>query len=72
MQLLLLNVSNNQLKFLPESIGSCYSLEELQANGKVLCFKELFNICFSFFLISVLNFMLQIDNQSWRNEKEKK
>lgn len=33
MQLLLLNVSNNQLKFLPESIGSCYSLEELQANG---------------------------------------
>lgn len=33
MQLVLLNVSNNKLKSLPESIGSCYSLEELQANG---------------------------------------
>lgn len=33
MQLVLLNVSNNKLKFLPESIGSCCSLEELQANG---------------------------------------
>lgn len=33
MQLLLLNVSNNKLKALPDSIGSCFSLEELQANG---------------------------------------
>ncbi|KAF8408185.1 hypothetical protein HHK36_007327 [Tetracentron sinense] len=33
MQLLLLNVSNNKLKSLPESIGSCFSMEELQANG---------------------------------------
>lgn len=33
MQLVLLNVSNNKLEFLPESIGSCFSLEELQANG---------------------------------------
>ncbi|KAI4341462.1 hypothetical protein MLD38_026185 [Melastoma candidum] len=32
-QLLLLNVSNNKLKSLPESIGSCFSLEELQADG---------------------------------------
>ena len=33
MQLSLLNVSNNKLKYLPESVGSCFSLEELQANG---------------------------------------
>ena len=33
MQLVLLNVSNNKLSSLPESVGSCYSLEELQANG---------------------------------------
>lgn len=36
MQLLLLNVSNNKLKFLPESVGSCFSLEELQANGMLI------------------------------------
>ena len=36
MQLQLLDVSNNKLKSLPESIGSCFSLEELQANGKFL------------------------------------
>lgn len=40
MQLLILNVSNNKLKSLPESIGSCFSLEELQANGR-------FNLSFS-------------------------
>nr|DAD31422.1 TPA_asm: hypothetical protein HUJ06_010273 [Nelumbo nucifera] len=34
--LLLLNVSNNKLKSLPESIGSCFSLEELQANGNLI------------------------------------
>ena len=28
-----LNVSNNKLQSLPESVGSCFSLEELQANG---------------------------------------
>lgn len=33
MQLVLLNVSNNKLKSLPESVGSCFSLEELQADG---------------------------------------
>ncbi|KAB2628016.1 plant intracellular Ras-group-related LRR protein 7-like [Pyrus ussuriensis x Pyrus communis] len=32
MQLKLLNVSKNKLKSLPESIGSCFSLEELQAD----------------------------------------
>ncbi|KAL6645094.1 hypothetical protein ACP70R_016702 [Stipagrostis hirtigluma subsp. patula] len=31
--LLLLNVSDNKLKALPESIGGCNSLEDLQANG---------------------------------------
>ncbi|KAH7846326.1 hypothetical protein Vadar_012557 [Vaccinium darrowii] len=31
----LLNVSNNKLEFLPKSIRSCLSLEELQANGHV-------------------------------------
>jgi hypothetical protein len=36
MQLLILNVSNNKLQSLPESIGSCFSLEELQANGMFL------------------------------------
>jgi len=36
MQLSLLNVSNNKLKTLPESIGSCFSLEELQANGMLI------------------------------------
>ncbi|GJW62150.1 plant intracellular Ras-group-related LRR protein 7 [Tanacetum coccineum] len=30
--LLLLNVSHNKLKSLPESVGNCFSLEELQAN----------------------------------------
>lgn len=43
MQLSLLNVSNNKLKTLPESIGSCFSLEELQANGM---FKSLFFLHF--------------------------
>lgn len=41
MQLLLLDVSHNKLKALPDSIGSCFSLEELQANGILyisLCF----------------------------------
>lgn len=33
LQLLLLNVSSNKLMSLPESIGSCFSLEELQADG---------------------------------------
>lgn len=33
LQLMLLDVSNNKIKFLPESIGSCFSLEEIQANG---------------------------------------
>jgi Leucine-rich repeat (LRR) protein len=32
--MLLLNVSDNKLNALPESIGGCKSLEELQANGK--------------------------------------
>ena len=36
MQLVLLNVSNNRLKSLPESVGSCASLEEIQANGMFL------------------------------------
>jgi Leucine-rich repeat (LRR) protein len=36
MQLLLLNVSNNRLKSLPESVGSCASLEEVQANDNVV------------------------------------
>lgn len=49
MQLLILNVSNNKLKSLPESIGSCFSLEELQANGR-------FNI--SFFLNCFYQFLL--------------
>ncbi|XP_074286665.1 uncharacterized protein LOC141611913 isoform X2 [Silene latifolia] len=31
-QLKLLNASNNQITYLPESIGSCFALEELQAN----------------------------------------
>ncbi|KAG6494239.1 hypothetical protein ZIOFF_049258 [Zingiber officinale] len=35
-QLVLLNVSSNKLKCLPESIGGCISLEELQANGNVI------------------------------------
>lgn len=35
LQLVLLDISNNKLKFFPESIGSCFSLEELQANGTV-------------------------------------
>ncbi|GAA0166535.1 scaffold/adaptor protein [Lithospermum erythrorhizon] len=34
--LVLLNISNNKLKFLPESVGSCFSLEELQANDNSL------------------------------------
>lgn len=33
MQLVLLNVSKNKLKSLPESVGSCFSLEELHADG---------------------------------------
>jgi hypothetical protein len=33
MQMSLLNVSDNKLKGLPESIGACSSLEEFQANG---------------------------------------
>ena len=33
MQMSLLNVSDNKLKELPESIGACSSLEEFQANG---------------------------------------
>lgn len=33
LQLLLLNISSNKLNSLPESIGSCFSLEELQADG---------------------------------------
>ena len=33
---MLLNVSNNKLQSLPESVGSCFSLEELQANGMFL------------------------------------
>lgn len=32
-QLVLLNVSHNKLKSLPESIGGCIALEELQASG---------------------------------------
>ena len=33
MQMSILNVSDNKLKELPESIGGCNSLEELRANG---------------------------------------
>jgi hypothetical protein len=33
MQMSVLNVSDNKLKELPESIGGCSSLEEFQANG---------------------------------------
>lgn len=40
MQLVLLNVSDNKLKSLPESIGSCFSLEELQANGTFMPSKK--------------------------------
>jgi Leucine-rich repeat (LRR) protein len=36
MQMSLLNVSGNKLKALPESIGGCKSLEELQTNGKFI------------------------------------
>jgi hypothetical protein len=36
MQMSLLDVSDNKLKELPESIGGCKSLEELQANGKFI------------------------------------
>ncbi|KAG7023222.1 Plant intracellular Ras-group-related LRR protein 7 [Cucurbita argyrosperma subsp. argyrosperma] len=36
MQLLLINVSNNKLISLPESVGSCFSLEELQANDNLM------------------------------------
>lgn len=43
MQLSLLNVSNNKLKYLPESIGICSSLEELQANG---VFLHIYLCCF--------------------------
>lgn len=50
MQLLLLNVSNNKLKSLPESIGSCFSLEELQANGT---FKSFSNVMSYHILTSV-------------------
>ena len=50
MQLLLLNVSNNKLKSLPESIGSCFSLEELQANGM---FKSFFRLMSSFTLKTI-------------------
>uniref|UniRef100_A0A453IPJ4 Uncharacterized protein n=4 Tax=Aegilops tauschii TaxID=37682 RepID=A0A453IPJ4_AEGTS len=34
--MLLLNVSDNKLNALPESIGGCKSLEELQANGNAI------------------------------------
>lgn len=50
LQLLLLNVSNNKLKSLPESIGSCFSLEELQANGM---FKSFFKLTCSCMLATV-------------------
>ena len=40
MQMLLLNVSDNKLNALPESIGGCKSLEELQANGKTRLFLQ--------------------------------
>ena len=46
MQLVLLNVSNNRLKSLPESLGSCASLEEIQANGMLSSF-DFENIMFS-------------------------
>jgi hypothetical protein len=36
MQMSLLDVSDNKLKELPESIGGCKFLEELQANGKFI------------------------------------
>ena len=39
-QLTLLNVGHNQLKNLPVSIGSCFSLEELLANGYFLPFSS--------------------------------
>ena len=44
MQLVLLNVSNNRLKSLPESVGSCASLEEIQANGMFLVSLNLFAV----------------------------
>ncbi|CAM8908202.1 unnamed protein product [Rhodiola kirilowii] len=36
LQLVLLNVSKNKLTNLPESIGSCFSLEELQADNNMI------------------------------------
>ena len=50
MQLLVINVSYNKLKSLPESIGNCFSLEELQANGM---FKYFFRLMSSFTLKTV-------------------
>ncbi|WOL15559.1 hypothetical protein Cni_G24340 [Canna indica] len=35
-ELSLLNISRNKLKSLPESIGGCISLEELQADGNLI------------------------------------
>ena len=41
MQLLVIDVSFNKLKSLPESIGNCFSLKELQVNGMFKSFSRL-------------------------------
>lgn len=56
MQLKLLNVSNNKLKSLPESIGSCFSLEELQADGMFKLFYCSTSWCPFYVVFSVFNF----------------
>ncbi|KAE8698301.1 hypothetical protein F3Y22_tig00110599pilonHSYRG00009 [Hibiscus syriacus] len=48
----LLNVSYNKLKYLPESVGSCFHLEELQANvWDAVC---LVRRCFVFGLVGIM------------------
>ena len=50
MQLLVIDVSYNKLKSLPESIWNCFSLEELWASGM---FKSFFRLMSSFTLKTV-------------------